>query len=444
MSLRELIDRSPMSRFQILVVALCLVMNVVEGFDILVMAFAASGVAQEWHLSGSQIGLLLSSGLIGMAVGSAGLAPLADRIGRRPLTLIGLGVAASGMLLSAATTGLTQLSLCRLGTGIGVGAVMASLPVITAEYSNKRARGTSIAFFAVGLPLGGVVGGSVAALVTAEYGWRATFLLGGALTAVTGTAMVRLLPESLDYLTTRRPKRALERVNALLVRMRQEPLGELPVSAPANPRRIRTSILRGRNGIRTILLWVSFFSLLGGLYFASSWTPRLLEQAGLSSQQSINGGILLNLGGVAGTLLITVLALRFSSHLLASVTLAAAGLVFIVMTWSLGSLTTTMIAAILIGLTLNANGAAMYAIAPTVYPAEVRTTAVGWAVGVGRIGGIIAPLVAGFLVDAGWSAAALFTFFSVPLFVAAIAIFVAGRLRPVPVPVVEANVRSAS
>lgn len=443
MSLRELIDRSPMSRFQIMVVALCLVMNIVEGFDILVMSFAASGVAREWELNGSQLGLLLSSGLIGMAVGSAGLAPLADRIGRRPLTLIGLGVAALGMVLSAGATGLTQLGLCRLGTGIGVGAVMASLPVITAEYSNKRTRGTSIAFFAVGLPLGGVLGGSVAALVTAEYGWRATFLLGAVLTLVTATAMLKLLPESLDYLTNRQPKHALDRVNALLVRMKQEPLGDLPISSPARRGRIRASILRGHNGVRTILLWVSFFSLLGGLYFASSWTPRLLEQAGLSSQQGINGGILLNLGGVAGTLLITVLALRLSSHVLASITLATAGAAFILMTFALGSLPVTMITAVLIGLTLNANGAAMYAIAPTMYPAEVRTTAVGWAIGVGRVGGIVAPLVAGFLVDAGWDAAALFAFFSIPLFVAAIAIFAAGRLRPVATPVADENVRTA-
>jgi MFS family permease len=329
-----------------MVVALCLVMNIVEGFDILVMSFAASGVVREWHLNGSQIGLLLSSGLIGMAFGSAGLAPLADRIGRRPLTLTGLSVAAVGMLCSTLTSGYGQLGLCRLFTGIGVGAVIASLPVIITEYSNTRSRGTAIAFFAVGLPLGGVIGGSIAALVTAEFGWRATFALGAVLTIGTAAGMAKLLPESLDYLLNRRPAGALERVNALLVRMKQEPLTALPDPEPAVRHQIAASILRGRNGVRTILLWLSFFCLLGGLYFAASWTPRLLEQNGLSAQQGINAGILLNLGGVAGTLLITVLALRFSSHVLASVTLAGAFVAFVLMTVSLGSLSATMIAAV--------------------------------------------------------------------------------------------------
>lgn len=131
-------------------------MNIIEGFDILVMA-----------------------------VGAAALTPLADRLGRRPLTLIGLVVASAGMLLSTLASGYVQLGLCRLLTGLGVGAVIANLPVIVSEYSNRRTRGLSIAFFAVGLPLGGVVGGSTAALVTAEFGWRATFLFGGALSAVT-------------------------------------------------------------------------------------------------------------------------------------------------------------------------------------------------------------------------------------------------------------------
>lgn len=436
MNLREVIDRAPMTKYQIMVVALCLIMNIVEGFDILVMAFAASGVAREWDLNGSQIGLLLSSGLIGMAVGAAGLAPLADRIGRRPLTLTGLTVAAAGMLLSAMVSGVVQLGLCRLLTGIGVGAVMASLPVIAAEYSNARSRGTSIAFFAVGLPLGGVIGGSIAALVTAEYGWRATFLLGAVLTVVTAASMVKLLPESLDYLTNRRPNHALERMNALLARMNQDPLTELPDPEPPAHHRIGASILSGRNGVRTGLLWLSFFSLLGGLYFATSWTPRLLEQGGLSAQQGISGGIVLNLGGVVGTLLITALALRFSSHVLASVTLAGAGAAFVLMTFSLGTLSATMIAAILVGLMLNANGAAMYAIAPTIYPSAVRATAVGWAIAAGRLGAIAAPIIAGVLVDAGAGPRELFGYFSIPLLVAAIAIVVVGRMRPAAVRVV--------
>jgi benzoate transport len=434
MSLRETIDRAPMTKFQVMVVALCLAMNIVEGFDILVMAFAASAVAGEWQLSGSQIGLLLSAGLIGMVVGSAGVAPSADRIGRRPLTLLCLGVATVGMTLSALTTSFAQLGLCRLLTGIGVGGVMASLPVIITEYSNRRGRGTSIAFFAVGLPLGGVIGGTIAALVTAEFGWRATFALGAVLSIATIAVVHRLLPESLDYLVTRRPAGALDKINAIVVRMRIEPLTELPDSAPSEVRGVRAAILSGRNGVRTGLVWIMFFSLLAGLYFASGWTPRLLEQSGLSAQQGISGGILLNLGGVAGTLLITVLALRFSSTVLAAVTIAGAGVAFLCMTLALGNLSATLVTAIAVGLTLNANGAVLHAIAPAMYPPSVRTTGMGWASAAGRIGGILAPIVAGVLVDRGWTGTDLFRLFAIPLFVAAVATLLVSVIRPATTP----------
>ncbi|MFC7657187.1 MFS transporter [Pseudonocardia benzenivorans] len=417
-----------MTRFQVMVVALCLVMNVVEGFDILVMAFAASGVAAEWHLTASQVGLLLSSGLIGMALGSALVAPLADRIGRRPLTLACLAVATVGMFLSALTTGGVQLGLCRVLTGIGVGGVIASLPVIIAEYSSRRGRGTSTAFFAVGLPLGGVVGGTIAALVTAGYGWRATFLLGAVLSLVTVSAMAAVLPESIDYLAARRPAGSLARMNTILARMRIAPLDALPAPVDRAATGVGRNVLRGRNGIRSVLLWVAFFCLFAATYFAGSWTPRLLEQSGLSAQQGISGGILLNAGGVVGVLIVAALALRVAVTKLAVAALLVGAVAFGLMTMALGSLGATMAAAVLVGLLVNANGALLYAVAPSLYPVSVRTTAVGWALAVGRVGAIVAPLVAGALVDAGWSGRGLFGLFAVPLAVAAVAVAGVTRL----------------
>jgi benzoate transport len=414
-----------------MVVCLCLFMNVIEGFDILVMSFAASGVAAEWHLPAAQIGVLLSSGFVGMALGAAFVAPLGDRLGRRPLTLLAMTIAGIGMLLSGFTTEFLQLALCRLVTGIGVGGVMASLPVIISEYSSRRGRGTSTAFFALGLPLGGVLGGSVAALVTSSYGWRATFLLGALLTLATAAAMVALLPESIDHLVARRPVGALTRINVILAKMKIEALDELPAPAAAaaasDP---ATSLVKGAGALRTLLLWTAFFGLFSSLYFATSWTPRLLEQSGVSAQQGISGGILLNLGGVVGTLLVAAIALRVSSFVLGVLSLAAAGCAFLLMSTSLGSLPATLMAAALVGLLLNANGAVLYAIAPSLYAVGVRTTGVGWAIAVGRVGAIVAPLVVGLLVDGGWSTSSLFALFAIPLFVAAAAVLIISRLTP--------------
>lgn len=419
-----------MSRFQVLVIALCVVMNVLEGYDILVMGFAASGVVGEWGISASEVGLLISAGLIGMAAGSTIVAPLADRIGRRPLTLGCLAVATLGMALSAGAGGYGELWACRFVTGLGVGGVMVGLPVLIAEFSNRRARGTSVAFFALGLPTGGLLGGSVAALVASHYGWRATFVSGAVLSLVTAVAMVRLLPESLDFLLTRRPKGALARVNRLLTRMRLAPVTELPVPEPPDVGNVRAAVLTGRNAVRSALLWLGFFALFGALYFASNWMPRLLEQSGLSAQQGIGGGIMINLGGIAGSLLMTLVALRFGSQVLAAVTLTGAAAVFVAMAFVLGDLTATLVVAVLMGMLLYALGAALYALGPSLYPVGVRSTALGWAVGVGRIGAIVTPLLAGVLVDAGWSGVGLFELFAIPLLLAALGMAALRFVKP--------------
>ncbi|WP_326565274.1 MFS transporter [Amycolatopsis rhabdoformis] len=422
-----------MTRFQVLVIALCVIMNVIEGYDILVMGFAASGVRAEWGVSASAVGLLISAGLMGMAVGSTLVAPLADRIGRRPLTLVCLAVATLGMALSAATGAYGQLWACRFVTGLGVGGVMVSLPVIIAEFSSRRARGTSVAFFALGLPTGGLLGGSVAALVASHYGWRATFVSGAILSFVTAAAMLKLLPESLDFLLTRRPRGALVRVNRLLERLRLERVTELPEPAAHEVGNVRAAVLTGRNGVRSALLWLGFFALFGALYFASNWMPQLLEQSGLSARQGIGGGIMINLGGIVGSLLMTLIALRFSSRVLAVVTLAGAAVVFLAMAFVLGNLTATLVVAVVMGMLLYALGASLYALGPALYPTGVRSTALGWAVGVGRIGAIVTPLIAGVLVDAGWSGVGLFELFAIPLALAALGMVALRFVKPAPV-----------
>lgn len=427
MTVREAIDRSAMSGFQIRVVGICLVLCLIDGFDILVMAFAASGVAREWSLSGSQVGLLLSSGLLGIALGSAFVAPLADRIGRRPLSIWCLVGATLGMGLAATAGDVTQLAVWRLVTGLGIGGLVASLPVLIAEYSPPHRRGTAIAMYTTGLPLGGVVGGAVAASVAGHFGWRALFVAGAALTAVMLLAVLAAMPESLDHLAVRRPRGALERINALLSKMGHPPLDTLPEPVPGAEEDIPAAILRGRNGARTGLLWLAFFIMMAGFYFAASWTPRLLEQSGFSAGQGISGGLLLNLGGVVATLVFGALALVVTRRALTVCSFVGAGLVFLLIGPALGGLPTALLAVAAVGFFINAAGCGLYTISPDLYPTAVRTTAVGWASAVGRLGAIVAPALAGFLVDRSWSPQELFVLFAVPWLFAAVAVAVLTR-----------------
>jgi benzoate transport len=411
-----------MSRFQARAIALCVVLNMLDGYDVLVMAFTASDVAREWKLSGAGLGVLLSAGLFGMAGGSLFVAPWADRFGRRAITLLCLAVITLGMLLSAAAQAPAQLTALRVLTGLGIGGILASLNVITAEYSPARWRSTAISLQVTGYPIGATVGGSVAALLIARYGWRSAFLFGAVCSALMIPVVVKSLPESLDFLIARRPHGALARLNALLRRMGHAPVEELP-EPPAQERAVANPVSRllaGDYVSSTLPIWGAFFLLMFSFYFITSWTPRLLVAAGLSTTQGITGGVLLNLGGIAGGSLFGYLATWQPLKRLAGAYLVATAAGMLLFGLFAADLRAAFPIALAIGVFLFGSMVGLYAAAPLLYPAAIRATGMGWAIGIGRIGAILAPLSAGLLVDAGWGTSALYFAFAAPLAVAAL------------------------
>lgn len=202
--LRRALDDEPMRPFQWLAVAVCIVLNLIDGFDVLVMAFTASSVAAEWNLGGAEIGLLLSAGLFGMAAGSLFIAPWADRWGRRPLILACLALSGLGMLASALSQAAWQLALLRGLTGLGIGGILASSNVIASEYASRRWRGLAVSLQSTGYALGATLGGLLAVWLIGAWGWRSVFVFGAGLTLAVIPLVCLCLPESLDFLLARR------------------------------------------------------------------------------------------------------------------------------------------------------------------------------------------------------------------------------------------------
>jgi benzoate transport len=421
--LQKRMAEAPLTRFQIFAIGVCVCLNMLDGFDILAMSFAASGVKADWHLANSQLGYLLSAGLIGMGVGSLTVAPWADRFGRRPIVLLSVSIAALGMAASAAASGLGQLLVLRVFTGIGIGGTIASVAVIVSEYAPQRWRSVALGLYATGYSIGATIGGILTALAVDRFGWRSAFAIGGALTlALLPVAWYRL-PESLEFLLTRRPPFALERVNALLVAIRQAPVPALPeVALPpqGGMQRVRSSLalLITRT---TVLAWCVFFCTMAGFYFIVSWTPRLLTAAGLSAKQGLTGGILLNLGGIAGCGLYALAASRFNARLLLTLSLVATALLIGAFGQSMHHFAVALSTGLLLGTIANAAMAGLYAVGPTLYPTAVRATGMGSAIGIGRFGAILAPIVSGALLDAGWTPARLYVLFVIPYLIAALA-----------------------
>ncbi len=421
--IHETIDTGPMSRFQVVAVLICITLNMLDGFDVLVMAFTASDVAKEWGLSGAEVGILLSAGLFGMAAGSMFLAPFADRFGRRALILTCLILITVGMVSSAAATGPEMLGALRVLTGIGIGGMLASLNVITGEYSSNRWRSAAISMQATGYPIGATIGGIIAAWLIVRFGWRSVFLFGGVVSALMIPFVLLRLPESLDFLLARRPPGALDKLNHLLSKMQRETVAELPrIADVATPHARLVDLFRGGWAGSTLLIWTSFFMVMLGFYFVLSWTPRLLVAAGMSTQQGITGGVLLNIGGIIGGSVFAWLSVKGSLKGLASLSMLLTVLALVAYGYFSGTLGLAFVLALLSGIFIFASMVSLYAITPALYPAAVRTTGMGWAIGIGRLGAILAPLLAGVLVDGGWQAGQLYYLYAIPLAVAMLAV----------------------
>ena len=429
---RAAIDANRMTPYQWSAVAVCMVLNMIDGFDVLVMAFTAASVSAEWKLSGSQLGFLLSAGLFGMAGGSLFIAPWADRIGRRPLVLMCLVVSGIGMVLSAFAQSATQLAVLRVLTGLGVGGILACSNVIASEYASRRWRGLAVSLQSTGYALGATIGGFVAVWLLAAHGWRSVFLFGGIVTLAVALLVVWRLPESIDYLLTRKPSEALlARVNNLIARIGLAPLHRLPVVANNSDRKKASGLssLFSSSLIRpTLLVWGSFFLTMFGFYFVMSWTPKLLAASGLTPQQGVTAGVLLSLGGIFGTALLGVLGAKFRINRALAVFMLISAALLCVFVGGDNSLSTYYVLAFLIGAFVNGCVAGLYAIAPMVYGADVRVTGVGWGIGIGRIGAIVSPLVAGTLIDAHWRPTQLYVGYGVA-FVAAALVVLLHRLQ---------------
>lgn len=423
MEIRERIDKSPMSRTQMFVVAVCVALNMSDGFDVLAMAFSANSVRLEFDLNGAQLGLLLSAALIGMAIGSVFVSQVADIIGRRATILYCTIVVSVGMILAALAGSFIMLLILRVITGIAIGTLQACLNVVVAEYSSLKNRPIALSFYTAGQPIGGVLGGIAAGLLLGEFGWRAIFIFGAVLNLLLIPCILRFVPESIDYLVVRRPEGALGKINTILARMNFEPIDEMPKATPKVTVSGRWSkILLGRAFFTTALISAAFFMLMAGFYFANSWTPQLIVTSGFSEANGTLAGTMFSLGGIFGAVLFGPVASRITVEraLAGSFLLAAAG--FAGFALSIAGLPTALVSAAFLGFITSACMAGLFAAAPNWYPADVRAAAVGFVIGAGRVGAILSPIIVGFLLDGSWTPNSLYYLFTVPMIIGAICI----------------------
>jgi len=425
--LRELIATSPMSAQQLVAILVCVGLNMLDGFDVLVMSFTASGVSSQWSLSGAELGLLLSAGLVGMAAGSLFLAPTADRFGRRSIVMTSVLIVSVGMLLSGFAQSPLQLALLRAVTGIGIGGILASATVLVAESASAKWRNTASYLYTSGYSLGATLGGTAAGALIAQYSWRAAFLFGALMSLVMLPVAYWGLPESLEFLLSRRPTGALEKLNRLLTRMNQAtvdalPGGSMPSGTPPAGRFLH--LFAPEHLRSTLLNSLAFFFMMGGYYFVFSWTPKLLTSSGLTAQQGITSGVLLSVGGIVGTVLFAFIAKAIEVRKLIAFCLIVASALMGLFAMTSHNLNVALLTGVALGAMTTSAMAGFYALTPALYAANLRTTGMGFGIGIGRFGAILAPTVTGLLVDRGWHALQLYLLFAGTFLVAALSLAV--------------------
>ena len=398
---RVTLAHSPMSKLQVAAVTMCILLNALDGFDVLSISFAAPGIASEWGIDRAALGVVLSMELFGMAIGSILIGALADRFGRRPSILACLVLMAVGMYLASTADGVVILSVYRLATGLGIGGMLATTNAMVAEYSNLRRRNLCVILMAAGYPVGAVVGGTIASLLLVSFDWRAVFIFGATATLAFFPLSWFLLPESIANLVQRRPAQALSSINSTLRKMGHAVIAALPELPPKKAVTSTRALFSPDLWRTTTVLTIAYFAHIMTFYFTLKWIPKIVVDMGF--EPSLAGGVLVwaNVGGLSGSLLLGFLAQRYNlKAMVVGVLILGAGMV----TWfgqEQAGLVQLSVVAAAAGFFTNAGVVGMYALFAQCFPTEVRAGGTGFVIGFGRGGSAAGPIVAGVLFTAG-------------------------------------------
>jgi len=394
------IDAQRIGGFQLRVFLLCAAVLFVDGLDVQGITYVAPAISQDWKLARGALGPTFSAGLLGVMLGAILLAPLADRVGRRRVIVWSCVAFGLGTLATIWVGSLTELLTVRFLTGLGLGSALPNAIGLASEYAPKPRRATVVTFVGSGISLGAIGSGIAAAQLIAPYGWRAVFVVGGVLPLVLAAALWRGLPESLRF--------------AALVPGRQAEarrlLGKLnPGDRLADDVHVVSGDIEGgkttvadlfkqERGTTTVLLWIAFFMSLLNVYLVINWLPTSLTSTGFTVTQAAVMTTFYHVGGVAGTYVLGLAMDKLGAHRMQifAMVVSVAGLFMFATVAGMTQWTTTGVL-MLAGFGVVGGQVGVNALASMTYPVAMRSTGLGWALGVGRIGSIVGPTIGGLM-----------------------------------------------
>ncbi len=423
--LKNLIDNSPMSAYQIIIVAICFILNMNDGIDVLVVSFTGSEIVKELGLSDTALGGVFSAGVAGMTLGCLFLAPLGDSLGRRKIFIFALFFITLGMFGVYLSHSYGFILTARFITGLGIGGILPTMATAASEFSNNKTRDFNVGLIQGGWPLGAIFTGFFCAWAVPQFGWRFAFLIAGFVSLAMLVAVVVFMPDSLAFLAKKQPVNAYADINNLLAKMGHEPISDVEFRMSGesfetadSPNETWKALFTPAYKTSTIRLWIGIFFGFLTLYTVMSWVPKIAKSAGMPFEMATYAGTALNIGAFIGVIAMGLSVTRLGVRkTMLGFMLIACG---IMLTYANLPLTHTIMFVLifLIGFFVQGGFNAFFPTATRIYPSAMRSTGVGLAMGIGRFGAILGPFIYGYLSDAGLGVSTLFTLFSMPLLVA--------------------------
>jgi MFS transporter, AAHS family, 4-hydroxybenzoate transporter len=375
-------------------VLLCALVAACDGFDTQAIAFVAPAISKLWGVPPPQFGAVFSAGLVGLAFGAFLFGSLADRVGRKSVILFCVALFGISSILTTLSSGMAELAVWRLLTGLGLGGVLPNLIATTNEVGSAQHKNMLVMLMFCGFPLGATIGGLVSAPLIEAYGWQSVFMTGGVLPLVLVPLLYLFLPKS---------------------------SGPVSRSSEADANNI-AQLFRDGRAVPTLFLWTAFFSNLLVMYFLVNWLPSLLSIAGTSLSVATLSTALLNLGGIVGAIVLSRLINGHRALPVLACTYGVAAVALLLIARAEGNILILLTGAGVAGAVVVGGQIAMNAITASFYPAQIRATGVGWALGIGRIGSIVGPLLGGLLLGSGWQGTSAVMFAIIPTLIAACAL----------------------
>jgi AAHS family 4-hydroxybenzoate transporter-like MFS transporter len=391
------LENQRLGGLQLRVAVLCTLVQICDGYDLNAVAWAVPPLIREWHLSPSAFTIAFMWSSIGIMIGALSAGPIGDRFGRRPLLLGSLAIFGVASLLTAWAGSLGTLTVLRFFTGLGIGGGFSGAAALAGDYAPHRLRATMIMATFTGAPIGGFLGGQIVALLLGQFGWPMIFILGGAFPLLLVVMVALWLPESPRFLAARQDLSS--RDIALLRRLNITPG---PADAVDIARGNPVAMLFGPGyALQTLLLWVIYFCSLLNLFLFAYWMPTVLNMIGMTPSQAVFASSLRDGGAIFVALYLGLAIDRIGPertlawhYALGAVFIAAIALVAL-------PYVALCILSALAGMTIIGSQTGLNGTCGKLYPARMRTSGLGWALGIGRLGGIVAPILGGYLLVLG-------------------------------------------